>query len=204
MELTKNQLKQMLNVSDITIEKWIAPLNDAATAYGIDSNLRLAAFIAQIAHESGHFNHIVENLNYSAQGLCKTWPKRFPTIESANPYHRKPEAIANFVYSNRMGNGDEQSGDGWKYRGRGLIQLTGKNNYADLSMALGIDLLADPDKLTEPTYAALSAAWYWSRNDLNQWADKKDIRALTKKINGGLIGIEERTKIYTKCLQALS
>jgi putative chitinase len=128
----------------------------------------------------------------SSDLLCKVWPKRFPTIEDAEPYHKQPQKIANKVYASRMGNGDEGSGEGWKYRGRGLIQLTGKDNYRACGEALGVDLLENPDLVATPQYAALSAGWFWDKNRLNAYADKNDMQGLTKKINGGTHGIEDR------------
>jgi putative chitinase len=178
-------------------------INEAAVEFEIDSPRRLAAFLAQCAHESGLFAHVRENLNYSAQGLRGIWPKRFPTLAAAQPYHRNPQKIANKVYADRMGNGNEASGDGWSYRGRGLIQLTGKSNYIACSAGLEYDVVADPDYLETTEGAARSAAWYWYSRNLNKWADLGDIKTMTKLINGGYIGLEEREHFYHSALSVL-
>lgn len=178
-------------------------INEAAVEFEIDSPRRLAAFLAQCAHESGLFAHVRENLNYSAQGLRGIWPKRFPTLAAAQPYHRNPQKIANKVYADRMGNGSEASGDGWSYRGRGLIQLTGKSNYIACSAGLEYDVVADPDYLETTEGAARSAAWYWYSRNLNKWADLGDIKTMTKLINGGYIGLEEREHFYHSALSVL-
>lgn len=198
-KITKEQL-QRLNIS----EEWVDPLNRTFERFGIDTRVRQAAFIGQCKHESG-FKTLVENLNYSKEALCRIWPKRFPSIESAEPYHRKPEKIANKVYADRMGNGDEKSGEGWLYRGRGLIQLTGKNNYASASTGLNVGdlLIAYPEVVATPLYACLTAGWFWNENKLNELADKKDWVGLTKKINGGMIGLEERIKYIEESIQIL-
>lgn len=159
--------------------------------YGVNTPLRLSHFFAQTAHESG-LKPISENLNYSAEGLSKTFKKYFPTTALANAYAKQPQKIANRVYANRMGNGDEASGDGWKYRGRGFIQITGKDNYSRLSNDTDIDYLSAPDKLLTEVDALVSALWYWSLIKANSYADKDDIITITKKINGGLNGIEDR------------
>jgi len=160
--------------------------------YEVNTPLRLAHFFAQIAHESG-LKPISENLRYSAQGLLETFKKYF-TPEQAALYARKPEKIANRVYANRMGNGDEASGDGWKYRGRGFIQITGKNNYRRLSKATGIDYLNNPDLLFNEPDAMLSALWYWSTLPMNTWADQDDIYRITVGINGGTNGLADRKR----------
>ena len=172
--------------------KWLEPLKETFEKYKIDTSKRQAAFIGQCMHESNNFRTLTENLNYSAQGLMATWPRRFPNLEFANQYHRQPEKIANLVYSNRMGNGSEQSGDGWRYRGRGLKQLTGKENYERCGSGMGVDLVSNPDLLLDPKYAALSAGWFWNRKQLNDLADSGDYKEMTKRINGGLIGYEDR------------
>jgi putative chitinase len=181
---------------------WAEALNLAFETFGIETPEQQASFLGQCAHESANFTALTENLNYKAESLCKVWPKRFPTLESAQPYHRNPEKIANKVYSSRMGNGDEASGDGWKYRGRGLIQLTGKSNYEAFGKAIDVDVVSDPDLVETPAYAALSAGWFWSTNRLNEIAS--DITAVTKKINGGTHGLEDRIAKTEKALQALA
>lgn len=171
--------------------------------YDINTPKRIAAFIAQCAHESGGFVFLTENLNYSASGLMRVFPKHFPTMEIAKPYERNPEKIANRVYRNRMGNGDETSGMGWLYRGRGLLQLTGRDNYFWFSASIGIT----PEQATEylQTFegAGQSACWFWSENGLNKFADAGDILGMTKKINGGTIGLEDRKKHYEHALHIL-
>jgi putative chitinase len=184
--------------------KWLEPLVDTFNRFQINTPERQAAFIGQCQHESGNFKTLRENLNYSAKGLCGTWPKRFPNEESALPYHRNPEKIANKVYADRMGNGDEASGDGWKYSGRGLIQLTGKNNYTLAGDSLSAALLHSPDLVLEPTYAALTAGWFWNTNNLNVEADAANYTGMTKRINGGTIGLVDRIKHITAALTILS
>lgn len=171
--------------------------------YDVDTPLRQAHFFGQLEHESG-LKPIQENLNYSSEGLSKIFKKYFQTIILANKYARKPEMIANKVYASRMGNGDESSGDGWKYRGRGFIQLTGKSNYIQLSKDTGIDFVNNPDLLLEEVNAMLSALWFWKRNGLNNFADKDDVKSITKRINGGFIGLEDRIKKVNKWKQKLS
>ena len=171
--------------------------------FDIMTPARQAAFLAQCAHESGNFNAMVENLNYGAKGLRGIFGKYFPTDELALQYERKPEKIANKVYANRMGNGDEASGDGFRYRGRGLIQVTGKNNYTACGEALGCDLLSEPELLETSPGAVLSAGWFWAANNLNQYADSGDIVTMTKRINGGTIGLEDRIKHYNHALHIL-
>ena len=163
--------------------------------YGIDTPLRRAHFLAQLAHESGGFTRLVENLNYSADGLRRTWPSRFDA-KAAAEYARKPERIANKVYGSRLGNGGEASGDGWRFRGRGYIQLTGRANYMDYSHKLFGDyrLVSNPDLAADPKVAIQLAAEYWKAKGLNALADKDDLNGITRKINGGLIGIEGRRK----------
>jgi putative chitinase len=181
---------------------WLEPLTAAFTRFEINTPERQSAFIGQCAHESANFKTLQENLNYSAKGLNATWPSRFPSEAEAQPYHRQPEKIANKVYSGRMGNLDE--GDGWKYRGRGLIQLTGKDNYRLASDALGVDFIADPDLVLTKEYAALTAAWYWNKRGLNKEADAKDFTGMTKKINGGVIGLADRVAHINTALGVLT
>lgn len=185
--LTSNQLAQ-LRID----QKWLDPLNETLDKYNINTPQRIACFIGQCQHESGNFTLLQENLNYSADALMRVWPSRFPTREEANKFHRNPEKIANKVYGGRMGNTED--GDGWKYRGRGIKQLTGKENYRNCGNGIGVDLVNDPDLLLEPEYACLSAGWYWNKHNLNALADKEDYELLTKRINGGLIGHDDRMK----------
>lgn len=166
-------------------------------SYGVNTPLRLAHFFAQIEHESG-LKPISENLNYSASGLQRVFKKYFPTIELANAYQRKPEKIANRVYANRMGNGNEASGDGWKFRGRGFIQITGKDNYTVLSKDTRIDYLSNPDLLLTEADSMISALWFWSLRNLNKYADADDIKEVTRRINGGYNGLDHRTELLKK------
>jgi putative chitinase len=178
--------------------KWLEPLKETFERYNINTAKRQAAFIGQCMHESGGFKLLEENLNYSDKALMATWPSRFPNEEVANQYARNPEKIANKVYGGRMGNGTEETGDGWKYRGRGIKQLTGKENYERCGSSLGIDLVSNPDLLLEPKYAALSAGWFWSKHNLNDLADKSDIETMTKRINGGFLGLDARKAAIAK------
>lgn len=172
---------------------WQKPVHEATVKYEITSG-RLFMFLAQVGHESDSFRQTVENLNYGLTGLRRTFPKYFPTDELASYYERQPEKIANHVYANRMGNGNEESGDGWKYRGRGLIQLTGKKNITQFSMAyFGNDkLLLEPELLKEPELASMSAAWFWFNRGLNALADEEKFTEITIRINGGLNGLDDR------------
>jgi len=181
---------------------WVEPLNETFEKYDISTPKRQACFIGQCMHESGGFKFLKENLNYSASALMRTWPSRFPDMDTAEKYERNPEKIANKVYGGRMGNTEE--GDGAKYIGRGLIQLTGKENYANCGLGLGVDLLGNPDWLSNPKYAALSAGWFWNKRNLNALADAMDIEGMTKKINGGSIGIADRTAKINKVMDLLA
>jgi putative chitinase len=202
--ITKEQMVEALHgVSEETVEKYYDGLVKAMEEFEINTPLRIAAFLAQVAHESGNFRAVHENLNYKAEGLQKIFHKYFPDEETANEYARQPEKIANRVYANRMGNGDEASGDGWRYCGRGLIQLTGKANYTACGEDLKEDLHENPEYLETPEGAARSAAWFWNSRDLNDLADEKNIKEITKKINGGYIGLEEREKNYEHALSVL-
>ena len=175
---------------------YLDALNKVLPEYKIDTRLRICHFLAQVIHESGHFKYKSENLNYSASALRSVFGKYFKTDTIANEYARKPEKIANRVYANRMGNGDEASGDGWNYRGRGLIQLTGKTNYANCGKSIGLDLISDPDLLTKSAEACVrSACWFWKINNLNALADKDSATSITKRINGGTNGLADRNKI---------
>jgi putative chitinase len=200
--------------------KWLEAVVEACTRFQINTPKRIAAFLAQTAHESGGYTMLEENLNYSADTMAVVWPNRFaemgpdkkPIKENgknkpnkfALALHRKPEMIANVVYSNRMGNGTIESGDGYKYRGRGLKQLTGKDNYTRCGQALGVDLVAQPELLLTPQYAALSAGWFWDSNRLGDFADRDDFVGMTKKINGGTIGLADRESRYKAVVSVLS
>ena len=171
--------------------------------YNITTPKRIAAFMAQCGHESGGFVYLTENLNYSAAGLMKTFKKYFATQELANAYARQPDKIANRVYANRMGNGPEESGDGARYKGRGLIQCTGKDNYFWFAASLEITTEEAAEYMQTFEGAAQSACWFWETNDLNKLADAGDILTMTKRINGGTIGLEDRKKHYEHALHVL-
>ena len=181
--------------------KWLAPLEATFVKYDISTSIRQAAFIGQCSHESNNFKTLQENLNYSAEGLMKTWPSRFPTKEIADQYARQPAKIAGKVYNGRLGNTSEE--EAAKYLGRGLIQLTGKENYANCGSGIGADLLANPELLLDPQYACLSAGWFWRKRDLNSLADTQDIETMTRRINGGLIGLDDRRAKISKALSVL-
>lgn len=205
MELTKEQLKQLLPKNPY-IDHWYSALAQLLPDYEINTAQRIAAFIAQCSHESGGFTALQENLNYKPATLRKLFGKYFPTDALAEEYCAKPnkqEAIASRIYANRMGNGDEASKEGYKYRGRGLIQLTGKSNYIAFADSLEITPEEASDYLATFEGAAQSACWFWEANNLNQWADKGDIVTLTKRINGGTIGLEDRIKHYEHALHVL-
>jgi putative chitinase len=182
--------------------KWFEPLQETFEKYQINTPKRQACFIGQCMHESGGFKFLKENLNYSAKALMATWPSRFPDMDTAEKYERQPEKIANKVYSGRMGNTED--GDGAKYIGRGLIQLTGKDNYRAFGEAIGEDLVANPQLVEQPRYAALSAGWFWNKRGLNALADAMDITTLTVRINGGKIGIDDRIAKINKALDVLA
>lgn len=194
--MTNEQLQQ-LGIDS----KWLQPLEDTFEKYEINTPQRQAAFIGQCAHESGNFKVLQENLNYSAEGLMKTWPSRFPTKEIADQYARQPAKIAGKVYNGRLGNSNEE--EAAKYLGRGLIQLTGKENYGNCGSGIGVDLLSNPNLLSDPQYAALSAGWFWNKKGLNSLADSGDIETMTKRINGGLIGLDDRKAKIAKAEQVL-
>jgi putative chitinase len=198
MQITREQLIQIIPKNPY-IDQWCSALNQLLPDYGIDTPQRVAAFLAQCAHESGNFVFLKENLNYRAASLRKIFPKYFPDDAIANQYASLPnkaEAIANRIYANRMGNGPEESGDGYRYCGRGLIQLTGRNNYE----AFADSIESTPEEVSEylQTFegAVQSACWFWESNNLNQFADTDDIKTMTRRINGGFIGLEDRIKHY--------
>lgn len=187
-----------------TLEKFVEPMNYVAEHYAmLENKKRIAAFLAQTAHESGGFSVTQENLNYSAKGLMGTFKKYFPNEELAKQYERKPEKIANRVYANRMKNGSEESGDGWAFRGRGLIQLTGRDNYTRFAKSVGKELTEAVRYLETPEGAVVSAGWFWDTNKLNIYCDKDDFTGLTKRINGGTIGLADRKHHYEIALLML-
>lgn len=197
--VNNNQLQKL----HIGLE-WVPALNDTFARFGIATPRQQAGFIGQCSHECGNFKVLEENLQYRAATLMKLWPKRFPTQEIANAYEKNPKKIANMVYASRMGNRDESSGDGYRFRGRGCIQLTGHANYFHAGQALGVDFVKDPDLVATPTYAALTAGWFWSTHKCNELAEAGDWAGLTKKINGGVIGLADRVKHINEALALLT
>jgi putative chitinase len=195
MQITQEQLGACIG-NNPYLDHWTDALNKILPDYGIDTPQRVAAFVAQAAHESGNFTALHENLNYRAVTLRKVFPKYFPTDEMAAQYAQQPERIANRVYANRMGNGPEESGDGFRYCGRGLIQLTGQQNYQNFADSIETPLDQIPDFLQTFEGAVQSACWFWENNNLNQYADTDDILTMTKRINGGTIGLEDRKRHY--------
>lgn len=183
---------------------WVDPLNETFERFGLVTHNQQAMFIGQCSHECGNFRILEENLNYKAATLMKLWPKRFPTLEVANAYSGNARKIANQVYSSRMGNRDENSGDGYRFRGRGCIQLTGHSNYFHAGKALVVDFVANPDLVATPKYAALTAGWFWSTHNLNSPADALDYTKVTKIINGGTIGLDDRIKHVQQALSVLA
>jgi len=184
-------------------EEWFEPFQETFARFEINTALRKAAFIGQCGHESGGFRVLEENLNYKPEALMRVWPSRFDA-ENVDEYAHEPEKIANKVYAGRMGNGNEESGEGWKYHGRGLIQLTGKDNYTLCGDSLQADLLHHPELLVGQQYAALSAGWFWRKHGLNELADTKQYETMTKRINGGLLGQDDRLKRINHALEVLS
>jgi putative chitinase len=199
-DFTEDKFAQL--ISNNTSE-WYQALVNNLPLYDINTPERVAAFIAQCAHESGGFRRLKENLNYKWESLRRVFPKYFPTDDVAQEYAHKPEQIANRIYGSRMGNGDESSGDGFRYCGRGLIQLTGKNNYTKFAESMGMAVEEVPTLLETYDGAVKSACWFWSSNNLNQWADAGDILTMTKRINGGTIGLEDRIKHYNHAMEVL-
>jgi putative chitinase len=196
--ITRDQLAQLIPGNPY-VDQWCEALNEILPESGINTPQRVAAFIAQCAHESGGFRALKENLNYRPETLRKLFSKYFPTDELARQYAAMPnkqEAIANRIYASRMGNGDEASGDGFRFCGRGLIQLTGRDNYTFFAGSLDIPVEEAAEYLQTFEGAVQSACWFWETNNLNQWADKDDILTLTKRINGGTIGLADREKHY--------
>ena len=199
-DFTEDKFAQL--ISHNTAE-WYQALINNLPQYEINTPERVAGFIAQCAHESGGFKRLKENLNYKWESLRRVFPKYFPTDDVAQEYAHKPEQIANRIYGSRMGNGDESSGDGFRYCGRGLIQLTGRNNYTKFAESIGMAVEEVPTLLETYDGAVKSACWFWSSNNLNQWADVGDILTMTKRINGGTIGLEDRIKHYNHAMEVL-
>ena len=183
--------------------EWVDALNETFARFNLTTNNQKAMFVGQCSHESGNFRLLQENLNYKAATLMKLWPKRFPTLEVANQYAGNARAIANKVYADRMGNRDEASGDGYRFRGKGLVQLTGHSNHFHAGKALGVDFVMQPDLVATPKYAALTAGWFWETHKLNPPADALDYTKVTKIINGGTIGLDDRIKHVQHALAVL-
>jgi putative chitinase len=202
---TKNQLEQIISGNQF-VDEWYTALISVLPEYEINTPHRVAAFLAQCAHESANFKVLKENLNYRATSLRRVFPRYFPTLELAEDYANRPnkqEAIANKVYANRMDNGDEASGDGYRFSGKGLIQLTGRYNYTQFAESIDMLLEDVPEYLQTFEGAVKSACWFWTTNNLNRWADNGDMLTLTKRINGGTIGLEDRIKHYKHALSVL-
>jgi len=200
--LAEEQLGQLIPGNPY-VSYWHNAMARCLPDYDINTTQRVAAFVAQCAHESGGFKFLKENLNYRAESLTKVWPKHFPDLATAKRYERNQEMIANKAYANRMGNGPENSGDGWKFLGRGLIQLTGRNNYQAFADSIETSIDEIPEYLQTFEGAVQSACWFWETNNLNKWADTGDIKEMTRRINGGFIGLEDRIKHYNHALHVL-
>ena len=183
--------------------EWVDALNETFTRFNLTTNNQKAMFIGQCSHECGNFRLLEENLNYRAETLMKLWPKRFPSLEFAKQYEKNPKKIANSVYANRMGNRDEASGDGYRFRGRGALQCTGHSTYFHAGKALGVDFVMQPDLIATPKYAALTAGWFWETHKLNPPSDALDYTKVTKIINGGTIGLDDRIKHVQQALAVL-
>ncbi|MGU1251554.1 glycoside hydrolase family 19 protein [Pseudomonas aeruginosa] len=209
MLITEQQLLQIFPNAGHRAGFFVPALNAAMGRFGITSPVRVAAFLAQVGHESAHLTRLVENLNYSARGLAATWPSRYrgtggkPNALALN-LARHAEAIANNTYANRNGNGDESSGDGWRFRGRGLLQITGRRNYRTVGDSLGLPLEIEPELLEQPEHAASSSAWWWAAHGLNGLADRCEFAAITRRINGGMNGQAERMALWERAKRVLS
>jgi len=200
--LTLQQFASVIGCTQMTAVVWHQPFLAAMAERAIATPQLAAAFLAQVGHESGSLNRFEENLNYTAQRLTQVWPKRFPSIAHAHHYEHAPERLANLVYANRMGNGGYESGDGWRYRGRGPIQITGGANYRRCGIALNLPLIEQPELLLTPDIGARSAAWYWEDRGCSACAD--DVEAVTRLVNGGDHGLPDREARYLRALQVLA
>jgi putative chitinase len=200
--LSKEQLAQLIPGNPY-VDYWHSAMERCLPDYDINTPQRVAAFMAQCGHESGNFKFLKENLKYRAASLTKVWPKYFPNMDIANQYAGNEEKIANRAYANRMGNGPEESGDGWRFCGRGLIQLTGRNNYQNFADSIETDINDIPHYLATFEGAVQSACWFWETNNLNKWADAGDMLNLTKRINGGTLGLDDRIKHYQHALHVM-
>jgi putative chitinase len=204
--VTEAQLKKLFpNAKEATVKAFAAKSKALFKEFGIsDKRIRMEYLLAQIAHETGGLTRSVENLNYSAQRLTEIWPSRFPTLSSAQPFVGQPEKLANKVYANRMGNGAPETGDGFRYRGRGYIQITGKDGYRQTGLNAGIDLIGKPERAIETEHALRVACGFWRWKDLNPLCDKRDFEGVTKRINGGLIGYDDRLEWLDKVRRVLA
>ena len=201
-EFTENKLSQIITNNQY-VNHWYEALSTVLPDYDINTIPRVAAFLAQTAHESGGYKALKENLNYRAETLMKVWPRYFPNMDIAQQYAQQPEKIANRAYGGRMGNGPEASGDGFRYCGRGLIQLTGKDNYTKFAESIETPVEDIPEFLGTFEGAVQSACWFWESNNLNQFADSGDMLTLTKRINGGTLGLDDRIKHYNHAMHIL-
>jgi len=195
--MTAEQLANITQRQHQDVSAWLQPLRETFDRYAINTRQRREMFVAQVAMESNGFRNVEENLRYTSGRLLQVFPRHF-TAANVQQYAGQPQRIANRVYANRMGNGNEASGDGWRFRGRGLKQLTGRWNYEQCGKGLEIDLIENPDLLLQPRFAALSAGWFWSRNNLSRLADTGDFTAVTRRINGGLNGLRDREIYYQR------
>jgi putative chitinase len=204
--VTEAQLRKLFpGAKETTVKAFAAKSKALFKEFGIsDKTIRKEYFLAQIAHETGGLTRSIENLNYTAQRITEIWPTRFPTLDAAKPYANNPEKLANKVYANRMGNGPPESGDGYRYRGRGYIQITGKDGYKQTGLRAGIDLVAKPERTVETEYALRVACAFWKWKDLNPLCDARDFEGVTRKINGGLIGYDDRLEWLAKVRKALA
>lgn len=206
MQITESQVRRIIPAAkNDRIKEFVASFNKYAEQFGIDTKLRVAGYLSQVFHETGALSSFDENMNYSAKRLMQVWPKRFPTLAIAQQYEHNPEKLANYVYANRMGNGDEASGDGWRFHGRGFLGTTGRDNYqkyADSEFCLG-DLMAHPEWLAKQPGCQKSAMFFWYSNNLNRFADRDDIRGLSKAVNGGTLGLSNRMYLYRQAKKVL-
>jgi len=199
MNYTQNALQSILPRAPA---EWLEALIDEAPKWGLDTDNEMASFVAQLAHESAELTRLEESLNYSAERLMQVWPKRFPTLDAALPYAHSPASLANHVYASRLGNGDEGSGDGWLFRGRGPIQVTGRRNYTLCAAALHKPLDTQPELLLTPRTGIRSACWFWKVHGLDQVDDDQDVRAETRRINGGEHGLAARQAYFDQLIAA--
>ena len=197
------QLADAVKIDLAHAEALLPGIETAIKTADLDTPARLSAFLAQTGHESGGFKFLEENLNYKPETLCRVWPSHF-NEENCHEFSGNPEAIANTAYAGRMGNGDAETGDGWRYRGRGFLQLTGKENYEHASSDLGFDFVSEPDAVATPEGATLTAAWFWKKHNLNHYVDNNDFTQMTKIINGGTIGLEDRVARFNHAMSVLA